>query len=181
MSSPRRTFRGAESPEFAPPTIVKSLPARRCARIAVFIAAIAVPPFARGGHDGVWRVTWSNDAEPICANAVPAPRRTLAGVALLVVGMVGLGSQPAAHNRISQVTWTTDVEPIMKARCLGLSHHGRVRTDVAGDLSTGAYVGEGHSRKRCSTGGCPRGLPREVLGSPARSSAAYRRQRPKSV
>ena len=42
----------------------------------------------------------------------------------MVVGMVGLGSQPAAHNRISQVTWTTDVEPIMKARCLGLSHTG---------------------------------------------------------
>src|SRR5205809_1753314 len=23
-------------------------------------------PFRSGAHDGVWRVTWSNDAEPIC-------------------------------------------------------------------------------------------------------------------
>ena len=43
----------------------------------------------------------------------------IAGLALLVVAIVGLGSRPAAHNRISQVTWTTDVQPIMKARCLG--------------------------------------------------------------
>ena len=42
-----------------------------------------------------------------------------AGLALLVVAIVGFDSSSAAHNRISQVTWTTDVEPIMKARCLG--------------------------------------------------------------
>src|SRR2546427_11788622 len=42
-----------------------------------------------------------------------------AGLALLVVAIVGFDSSSAAHNRISQVTWPTDVEPIMKARCLG--------------------------------------------------------------
>ena len=47
------------------------------------------------------------------------PPACCAGLALMIVALVALGSRPAAHNRISQVTWTTDVEPIMKSRCLG--------------------------------------------------------------
>ena len=43
----------------------------------------------------------------------------LAGLAVLVAAIGGLGSRPAAHDRISQVTWTIDVEPILKTRCLG--------------------------------------------------------------
>jgi len=38
---------------------------RRCARIALFIAAIAVPLLRLGAHNGAWQVTWTNDAEPI--------------------------------------------------------------------------------------------------------------------